>query len=74
MTGPELRAFRKSLGLTAEQFARAVGIRNGRQIYAWESETALYAVPIPGPVVVIVELARTVPGVSERLQKRGKLP
>lgn len=52
MTPADLKAIRRDLGLTAEGFARLVRVSSGRVVRRWEAGDA----PIPGPVVVILEL------------------
>lgn len=51
MTGEELRAARKSLGLTAQGFADLVGVSNGRTVRYWESGDR----KVPGPVAVLIK-------------------
>lgn len=52
MTPTELKAARRSLGLSAEGFARLVRVDSGRTVRRWEAGER----DIPGPVTVIVEL------------------
>ncbi|MGH2619531.1 MAG: helix-turn-helix domain-containing protein [Anaerolineales bacterium] len=54
MTPAELKHYRKSLGLSVEAFARAVGVMAGRTVRRWEDGTR----DIPGPVIVLLELAK----------------
>jgi DNA-binding transcriptional regulator YiaG len=52
MTPTELKSARHALGLSAEGFARAVGVESGRTVRRWESGER----DIPGPVVVLTGL------------------
>lgn len=54
MTPVDLKLIRKSLGLTAEAFARLVRVESGRTVRRWESGER----DIPGPVSVIAEAIR----------------
>jgi transcriptional regulator with XRE-family HTH domain len=50
--GPsELRSARTTLGLSAEGFARLVGVESGRTVRRWEAGER----DIPGPVRVLTE-------------------
>lgn len=51
MTPDQLKAIRKSLGLSAEGFARLVQVESGRTVRRWESGER----DIPGPVVVLTD-------------------
>jgi DNA-binding transcriptional regulator YiaG len=51
MTPAELKSIRRSLGLSAEAFARLVRIASGRAVRRWEAGDR----DIPGPVTVIAE-------------------
>ena len=44
MTPSELKIARKDLGLSAQAFARLIGVHDGRTVRRWESGDA----PIPG--------------------------
>lgn len=50
MTPAELRTARDAFGLSAEGFARLVGVSDGRTVRRWEAGDRA----IPGPVIVIV--------------------
>lgn len=52
MTPADLRAARQSLGLSAEGFARIVGVESGRTVRRWEAGDR----DIPGPVKVLTHL------------------
>lgn len=67
MTPADIRAFRQSLGLSAEAFARAVGVGGGRLIRRWEAGEHA---PV-GSVIRLIELSGAVPGVREWLISRG---
>lgn len=49
MTPEHLRSFRHSLGLSQAEFARMLGVANGRTVRRWEAGE----ISIPGPVAVI---------------------
>lgn len=49
MTPQELKAARQLLGLSAEGFARLVGVESGRTVRRWEAGDR----DIPGPVQVL---------------------
>ena len=66
MTPTELKAFRHSLGLSAQEFAQLVGALNGRSVRRWEVEC------VPRHVELMVGLAKEVPGVSLWLMRRLK--
>jgi DNA-binding transcriptional regulator YiaG len=53
MTPAELKSARHALGLSAEGFARWVGVESGRTVRRWESGER----DIPGPVQVLVRAA-----------------
>lgn len=53
MTPAELKSARRALGLSAEGFARVVGVESGRTVRRWEAGDR----DIPGPVKVLVALA-----------------
>ncbi|CAB4145746.1 hypothetical protein UFOVP1204_69 [uncultured Caudovirales phage] len=63
MTPSELKSARKSLGLSAEGFARVVEVASGRTVRRWEDGSQ----DIPGPVVVIVGLLLKFPVVRKAL-------
>lgn len=69
MTPAEIRAFRMSLGLSAEAFARAVGVNSGRLVRGWEAGKA-----VSGPVVRLVEIASEIDGARDWLITRSKKP
>lgn len=52
MTAVELKAARRTLGLSAEGFARAVGVESGRTVRRWEAGER----DIPGPVVALLRI------------------
>lgn len=52
MTAAELKAARHALGLSAEGFARLVGVESGRTVRRWEAGDR----DIPGPVIVLTWL------------------
>lgn len=52
MTPHDLKTIRQDLGLSAEAFAKLVRVSSGRVVRRWEAGDA----PIPGPVVVILDL------------------
>lgn len=66
MTPAELKSARQALGLSAEGFARMVRVESGRTVRRWESGER----DIPGPVIVIVELAKDCPQARKRLLSR----
>jgi transcriptional regulator with XRE-family HTH domain len=70
MTGAELRAFRKNLGLSDRGLARAIGLSDtsdGSTIRKWERD----AVPVPLWVETLIAMADEVNGVREWLRERG---
>jgi transcriptional regulator with XRE-family HTH domain len=72
MTGEELRTARKSLGLSAEGFARAIDASSGRAVQAWETGSRHgRPAPIPGPVALLIEFALEIPAVRIRLLDRA---
>lgn len=76
MTPDELRKFRKSLGLSAEAFARAVGLTGndtGRTVRRWEAPEDEAGARRPSPMLATFAAAcRHVPGFREWLIERGK--
>lgn len=52
MTPASLKAARHRLGLSAELFARVVGVESGRTVRRWEAGDR----DIPGPVTVLTHL------------------
>lgn len=58
MTGQELRAFRKSLGMGTPSFGRLLG-PEGSIVRRWEAGST----PIPGPIRLLVCLLRDIPAV-----------
>ena len=54
MTGPELKAIRRGLGLSAQGFADLLGISDGSTIRKWERD----AVAINGQVERLATLLR----------------
>lgn len=63
MTPADLRTARAALGLSAERFARVVGVASGRTVRRWEAGGQ----DIPGPVIVLVGLLLDLPAVRKRL-------
>jgi DNA-binding transcriptional regulator YiaG len=63
MTPEELKAARRTLGLSAEGFARLVRVESGRTVRRWESGER----DIPGPVTVIIELLQNSSDARRRL-------
>jgi DNA-binding transcriptional regulator YiaG len=63
MTPAELKTARKTLGISAEGFARLVGVASGRTVRRWEDGTQ----DIPGPVVVLTGLMLRIPAVRKAL-------
>ena len=51
MTKEELKAYRESLGLTQEPFAKRVGVRRNRTVSDWE----VGAKPIPNWLISRIE-------------------
>ena len=51
MTPAQLKKARHALGLSAEGFARLVGVKSGRTVRRWESGER----EIPGPVMKLTE-------------------
>lgn len=52
MTPAGLKAARRALGLSAEGFARAVGVESGRTVRRWEAGER----DIPGPVLHLLRI------------------
>lgn len=67
MTPAGLKAARKSLGLSQAEFARAVGVSDGRTVRRWEDAER----DIPGPVIVLCALAERFSGVANDLRRRA---
>ena len=67
MTPDQLRTFRKSLGLSQAEFARAVGVSSDRTVRKWEDGER----DIPGPVEALSDLAATIPAVGRELRRRA---
>ena len=68
MTPSELKAARKSLGLTVEGFARAFGVSNPRTVRGWENGVRNGGpAPIPRPIEILVCLALELASVRKRL-------
>lgn len=76
MSPEQLHAFRKSLGLSAEAFARAVGLTGndiGRTVRRWEAPPDQNGARAPSPMLATFAAAcRQVPGFREWLIARGK--
>lgn len=69
MTPYDLRQARHALGLSAEGFARAVGVRSGRTVRKWEAGDR----DIPGPVIKLVALW-TDPALPDHLRPKPNRP
>jgi DNA-binding transcriptional regulator YiaG len=54
MTPAQLKKARHALGLSAEGFARLVGVKSGRTVRRWESGER----EIPGPVIKLLSFIR----------------
>lgn len=54
MTAAELKAARHAFGLSANEFARLVGVSDGTTVRKWELEEGSTKRSIPGPVAVLV--------------------
>jgi DNA-binding transcriptional regulator YiaG len=54
MTPAQLKKARHALGLSAEGFARLVGVKSGRTVRRWESGER----EIPGPVVKLLAILK----------------
>jgi DNA-binding transcriptional regulator YiaG len=59
MTPSDLKSTRQALGLSAEGFARLVGVESGRTVRRWEAGDR----DIPGPVIVIISAILASPAV-----------
>lgn len=57
MTPAQLRTIRDSLGLTAEAFARLVGVSGGRTVRKWEAGDR----EIPGTVAILLKAIKDNP-------------
>ena len=58
MTGDELKAARERLGLSAQGFADAFGVSDGRTVRGWESgERNGRPAPVPATVALLTRLA-----------------
>lgn len=69
MTPAELKSARKSLGLSAEGFARVFGVASDRTVRGWEAGSRNgKPTSVPPPVAMLVDLALHVPGARERLK------
>ena len=65
MTPDALREFRKSLRLSQSEFARILGVSSDRTVRRWEEGER----DIPGPVAVIVDIAKNFPAVAKWLAR-----
>lgn len=63
MTPAELKSARHALGLSAEGFARVVGVESGRTVRRWEAGER----DIPGPVKVLIRIALKLPAARREL-------
>ena len=68
MTPDRIKALRRSLGLSAEAFARSIGISHGRLIRKWEAGDIVPG----GTAITLMEAAETMPSVREFLLSRAK--
>ena len=50
--GPRVRAIRQKFHLSAEGFAKVVGVESGRTVRRWEASSR----DVPGPVLVLLGL------------------
>lgn len=66
MTPAELKSKRHALGLTGGAFAHMVGVAGDRTVRKWEQGER----DIPGPVIVLMELAEAVPEARDWLLKK----
>lgn len=69
MTPGRIRSLRKSLGLSAEAFARAVGVTDGSLVRKWERGT----VTPGGTATTLLEAAEAIPAVQKFLVRRSSL-
>jgi hypothetical protein len=68
-----LKTARKSLGLSAEGFARAIDASSGRAVQAWETGGRHgRPAPIPGPVALLIEFSLEIPAVRVRLLDKAE--
>jgi len=68
MTPADLKKARKSLGLSAERFAKVFGVASGRTVRGWEAgERNGAPAPIPRPIELLVTIAMEFEGVRKRL-------
>lgn len=63
MTPSELKKARHKLGLSANAFARLVGVSDGRTVRRWEDGTQ----DVPGPVMVLLGTIMAVPAARKHL-------
>jgi DNA-binding transcriptional regulator YiaG len=70
LTPTDLKHARRQLGLSLNEFARAVGVATGRTVRKWEDGDR----DIPGPVITILELAEEFPAVESWLRRVGRSP
>jgi DNA-binding transcriptional regulator YiaG len=68
MTPAQIREFRKSLGLSAGAFARAIGVSDGSRIREWESGRR----EPHAAVATVILMAKGLPGGKEWLKARAK--
>ena len=66
MTPDRIKSLRQSLGLSAEAFARSIGVSHGRLIRKWESGNIVPG----GPAIALMEAAETIHEVRELLLGR----
>lgn len=67
MTPDRIRSLRKSLGLSAEAFARAVGVTDGSLIRKWERGAVIPG----GTATALLEAAEVVPALRKFLIGRS---
>lgn len=67
MTPVRIKALRKSLGLSAEAFARSIGISQGRLIRKWEAGDIVPG----GTAITLMEAAEAMPSLRQFLLLRS---
>lgn len=56
MTPEQIKEARRTLGLSAQGFADAVGVADGRTVRRWEINDPDKGREVPGPVVKLLEI------------------
>jgi len=69
MTPQDVKSLRRTLGLSAERFARLTGTSTGRTVRRWEAGQA----PVPRSVVLLLGALDDVPGMKKYLSDASKL-